>query len=304
MACEGDPAPDMEAARPDTAADVIPGPVRDTVLEAALREAAGRIDGEVGVAVLHLQRDVHASVNGDRRFALASVCKLPVAYGALQQGPVDPADSVSIAAADRAPGDTPFADGMRVPVARLVERSLAHSDNTASDVLLRFAGGPAEVNRRMHALGARELRVDRSMRRIFADWRGTPQEAFVANERDSGTAEGVVTLLAALHRGQELRPDARQVLIDALQAAATGPNRIRAGVPAGATVAHKTGTLGPLTHDVGIVTLPDGRGDVALAVLIQSDSPLSAREAVIAAMARAVWARFAQDAETRPDAAS
>jgi beta-lactamase class A len=332
LACERDPAPDMEAARPDTVEHVARPPVRDSILEAALREAAAGIEGEVGVAVLHLQRDVHASLNNDRRFALASVYKLPVAYAALQHGHVDPADSVSIASADRAPGDTPFAPGMTVPVARLVERSLAHSDNTASDVLLRLAGGPAEVSRRIHAVGAPDVRVDRSMRRIFAEWRGVSdleghedwglaeldtraaavpprarqeaQAAFVADGRDSGTAEGMVTLLAALHRGEELRPAARQVLIEALHGAMTGPNRIRAGVPAGGTVAHKTGTLGPLTHDVGIITLPAGRGDVALAVLIQSDAPLSAREGVIAAMARAVWARFAEDADTPPDAAS
>lgn len=300
LACERDPAPDMETVRPDTVSDAVPSPVRDTILEAALRDAAAAIDGEVGVAVLHLQRDVHASLDGDRRFVLASVSKLPVAYAALQHGHVDPAASVSIAATDRAPGDTPFADGTTVPVARLVERSLAHSDNTASDVLLRLAGGPAEVSRRMHAVGVHDVRVDRSMRRIFADWRGMPREDFVADERDSGTAEGMVALLTALHRGEELGPAARQVLIDALRAAVTGPNRIRAGAPVGATVAHKTGTLGPLTHDVGIITLPAGRGDVAIAVLIQSDAPLSAREGVIAAMARAVWARFVEDLIVEP----
>lgn len=53
------------------------------------------------------------------------------------------------------------------------------------------------------------------------------------------------------------------------------------------------GTLGPLTHDVGIVALPAGRGDVAVAVLVGSDAALAARERLIAGVARAVWDRFA-----------
>jgi beta-lactamase class A len=102
-----------------------------------------------------------------------------------------------------------------------------------------------------------------------------------------------VALLTALYRGDQLGPDGRNLLIESLQATVTGPNRIRAGVPPGTQVAHKTGTLGPLSHDVGIVSLPDGCGDVAMAVLLESDAPLPERERVIAALSRAVWDRFA-----------
>jgi beta-lactamase class A len=288
LGCDRGPAPAADPPDPGPSTAATPTAVRDTVLEAALREAAAEIQGHVGVAVLHLQSGVHASVNGDRRFLLASVYKLPIAYAAMQ-GDADPAGSIPVTPVDRAPGETPFAPGTSVPLASLVERSLAHSDNTASDVLLRSAGGPGEVNRRIQALGATDVRVDRSMARVFAEWRGVPEPG---DARDTGSAEGVVTLLAALHRGDELRPEARQVLLDALRAAATGPNRIRAGLPAGTTVAHKTGTLGPLTHDVGIIALPTGQGELALAVLIESDAPLAAREGVIAALARAVWDRF------------
>jgi beta-lactamase class A len=289
------PTPDMEGTGPDPVPGTAPpaGPVVDTVLEASLRETAGGMDGLVGIAVLHFQQNVMASLDGDRAFPLASVYKLPIAYAALQDAGTDPGRSVVIETADRAPGDTPFEPGTVVPVAALVERSLAHSDNTASDVLLRLAGGPDQVTRNTLSLGARQVRVDRNMREVFADWRSAAEPAdFMDDGRDTGTAEGVVALLAALHRGEGLSTEARQLLLDAMRATDTGPNRIRAGVPAGTTVAHKTGTLGPLTHDVGIITLPAGRGDVAVAVLMASEAPLAARERAIAATARAVWEHF------------
>jgi beta-lactamase class A len=292
------PAPDAEGpgADPVPEAAAPAGPVRDTVLEASLRDAAAGIDGHVGVAVLHFQQNVLASLDGDRAFPLASVYKLPIAYAALQDGGTDPGGSVVVESVDRAPGDTPFEPGAVVPVVALVERSLAHSDNTASDVLLRLAGGPDQVTRQAHALGARQVRIDRTMVEVFAAWRGpTGPAGFMEDGRDSGTAEGMVSLLAALHRGRGLSMEARRLLLDAMRAADTGPNRIRAGVPAGTTVAHKTGTLGPLTHDVGIISLPAGRGDVALAVLVQSEAPLAARERIIASVARAVWDHFAVD---------
>jgi beta-lactamase class A len=228
-------------------------------------------------------------VNGKMAFPLASVYKVPIAYAALTSGHADPADTVTVLADDRAPGETPVTPGEAVPVARLVERSLAHSDNTASDVLLRLAGGPAAVTARMHDLGIRDIRIDRSMSAVFQAWRGEGAAAFVQDPRDTGTADAVAALLAAIHRGQTLDAEARRVILESLRGAVTGPNRIRAGVPDGTAVAHKTGTLGPLTHDVGIVSLPDGLGDVALAILIRSDAPLAAREEVMATVSRTVW---------------
>jgi beta-lactamase class A len=312
------------AAAPAATADRdTPAVARDTVLEAALGHAASDLAGTAGIAVLHLQRGVAASLNGDQRFPLASVYKLPVAYAALMGGHLRPGDSVVVQATDLAPGATPFGAGVPAAVEDLVRQSLAHSDNTASDVLLRLAGGPAGVMGRLAAIDAGDIRVDRSMRRIFAAWRGirdvegidgwgpgelgvrgsaVPREAqaeaqaaFVEDARDAGSAEGLTALLAALYRGDGLSAEAHRMLLSALEDAATGPGRIRAGVPAGTTVAHKTGTLGPLTHDAGIIDLPDGRGQAALAVLMRSDAPVADRERVIAAAARAVWQRFTAD---------
>jgi beta-lactamase class A len=323
-ACERAPAPEAGAPpRAEARAPAPPpAPARDTALEAAFREAAAEIEGVVGVYALHLEGNVEAALEADRPFPLASVYKLPVAYAALRRPEVGPLDSAAVLPADRAPGETPFNGGeTTVPVARLVERAVAHSDNTASDVLLRLAGGPEAVTREVRTLGIRDLRVDRSLRRIFAEWRGildlaglegwTPAEldrrsaavpagvrdeaqaAFLEDVRDTGTPRAVGELLAAVHRGRGLEAGDAQLLREALQATVTGPARIRAGVPEEARVGNKTGTLGPLTHDVGIVTLPGEGGHLVLAVLVRSEAPLAARERTIAAIARAAWERFA-----------
>jgi beta-lactamase class A len=48
------------------------------------------------------------------------------------------------------------------------------SDNTATDVILRMAGGPVEVTRRLRQLGIEDVDVDRTQARTFADLVGIP----------------------------------------------------------------------------------------------------------------------------------
>jgi len=61
----------------------------------------------------------------------------------------------------------------------------------------------------------------------------------------------------------------------------------------GTEIAHKTGTIGGSTNDVGIVTLPDDAGHVAIAVFVKSsDKETSVSERVIAEVARAVHDYF------------
>jgi beta-lactamase class A len=317
-ACSGDDAPPPGAAAP-TPPDTVARVVVDAPLQAALRAAVAEFDGEVGAVVLHVEGDTVAALDGGRAFPLASVTKLPIAWAAVQRTPAG--DSVGIEPADRAPGLTHFVPGTRVPLDTVVARSLSHSDNTGADAMLRAAGGAAEATRQVRALGIDDVRVDRSMRRLFADWNGVPdadsvhawsfrsfqarrsavgraardsaRAAYLADPRDTGSAAGIAALLASIQRGEGLAPDRRLLLLEAMRATVTGPDRIAAGLPAGTGVARKTGTLGPLTHDVGIVALPDGRGHLAIAVLVRSDGPEADAASVIAAVARAAWTRFA-----------
>ena len=74
------------------------------------------------------------------------------------------------------------------------------------------------------------------------------------------------------------------------------PRRIGAGVPAGATVAHKTGTMPGVVNDVAIVTSSDGRRHLALVVFTKGpdtpDDDRPDRDALIADLARQLYAQL------------
>jgi beta-lactamase class A len=73
----------------------------------------------------------------------------------------------------------------------------------------------------------------------------------------------------------------------------TGKNRIRAGLPDDAILAHKTGTLAGVTDDVGIVRLPDGR-HLAMAIFVTGPVGHTAHAGLIAQIARVLYDGYSQ----------
>jgi len=161
------------------------------------------------------------------------------------------------------------------------------SDGTASDVLLKLAGGPERVTAYLRGLGVRDVMV-------------TTTEAAMAQDeqvqyQNWATPDAMVGLLRALQEGRGLSASSRRLLLGLMTASKTGIGRIKGLLPAGIVVAHKTGSSGTVhgltraTNDVGLVTLPDGR-HLAVVVFV-SDTKVGevARDAVIAKIARAAW---------------
>ncbi len=297
----------------------------DTLVQ-RIEAIASRIPGRVGVAALHLESGRQVSVNGDVPFPMASVFKLPLAVVVLQRvdrGAFALASEVTIEPDEYAPYHSPLAERaggrpVTLTIARLLEAMLVESDNTAADVLLRLVGGPQAVTREVRDLGITDLRLDRYERELALELsgvgtypRGEPwsrarfdqlaeavsaserraaAERFARDARDTSTPEAAVALLVEVQRGAGLSAASHRRLIDLLSRTATGAQRIRTGVPAGARVAHRTGTWpsGLATNDIGLITLPGGRGRLALAVFVTGSEDVAANEAVIAEITRVV----------------
>ena len=66
--------------------------------------------------------------------------------------------------------------GMQLTIENLLGLMLRISDNIATDLLFREAGGGSAINARMKKLGIEGMRVDRDTRGIIASWLGS--EAF------------------------------------------------------------------------------------------------------------------------------
>jgi beta-lactamase class A len=244
-------------------------------------EIARATDGVVGAAALHLGSGALVSMNGNERFPLASVCKLPIAMHILanvDEGKLHLDRPVEVRARDVWAGVSEIARlwpaQRRFPLDQLLELMVAHSDNTAEETLFRIGGEGPAIEARLSRWGATGVRIDRSERQCDLDRNGvkeyppkkewtdsaittliaeTPAAArdrairrYVADPRDTGTPNGTVQLLARAFRGELLAPASTARLIAVLKATTTFPTRLKGLLPPGTVVAHKTGSAGPL----------------------------------------------------------
>jgi beta-lactamase class A len=266
-------------------------------LEKRIAAIAARIDGVTGVAAVHLESGKRVALNPAEPFPMASVYKVPIAIVVLRQ--VD-AGKLSldrkVTVTEYHPGHSPLrveTGGKRATfsVRRLLEAMVSVSDNTASDVLLGLAGGANVVTRELATPG---IRVDRTEMQMLADLRKGGADGFLRDPRDTSTPAAMTDLLARLWKRElGLSKSSHDLLVEAMIATNTGPNRIRAGVPAGANVAHKTGTWTAGANDAGIIATRDGSQHIAVAVFTKGGkAPTEEREAVINAIVREICGAF------------
>jgi beta-lactamase class A len=278
------PAPRLAAAQPDRIEN------DDAQLSERLKTLCGRTSGDFGVAVIHVETGRTALIEGAKQLPLYSVFKLPLAVAVLKEVEAKKLlldRKVRVTPEDVAPGSQFNTDLWRKPVektvAELLELSIVRSDNTSSDKLLQLVGGPAAVTQQMRSLGFPNINIQYTVRE-FAARRDRP---------NTGTASDLAHLLAQLQKGEVLQQQQLALLLGFMTRAMTGgERRLRADLPPGTPVADKTGTgePGTSTNDVGLITLPEERGHLAIAVLL-SGSKLSveAQEKLIAQLARAAY---------------
>jgi beta-lactamase class A len=293
---------------------------------ARLAEHSG---GVVGVAAMHLETNRWVFLNGGDLFPMASTYKVPIAVQLLtrvDRGEITLRDMVEVEPEDLHPGSgtltSLFDDpGVILSVRNLLELMLLISDNSATDLSLSAAGGPEAVTARMAQLGIDGLSVDRPTSLLIADFvgvSGAPEDgrlsmeefrrlardmdpaareaaatAFSTDERDTSTPRAMARLLRSIWFGESLGPENTELLLDILRRVQTGTGRIKGLLPSNTVVAHKTGTIGGTTNDVGIIYLPDDAGHVVTVAFVKdSESDVERREATIAQIARAIYDYF------------
>jgi beta-lactamase class A len=154
---------------PPIAQDVALLGAPDGILEGKIAALAGEAGLRVGFAAVDLVKGRTAFVRGGELFPMQSVTKLPIAVAFLrlvQRGEAKLEARVRLAAVDIAPGRSPLAAKLRrrptVFTARqLMEHMLLNGDNTATDALMKLAGGPEKIQATVRSFDIEGLRVDR-----------------------------------------------------------------------------------------------------------------------------------------------
>jgi beta-lactamase class A len=258
------------------------------------RTISAEAQGRVGVAAEIIESGETAELNGAGHFPMQSVYKLPISMTVLElvdDGKLTLEKSVEVRPSDMVPAEkhSPLRDqfpgGTRKTIRELIRYALVESDGTASDILLREAGGPAAVMKYLQAQGVGDLIVAHSEMQLT--WK--------TQYEDWCTPRAAVKLLMNLQNGIGISDASRAIVMIDMQESKTGVARILSLLPKGTVVADKTGASGmqdgraAATNDIGLVTLPDGR-HMAIAIFVSdSEAADAVRDSVIAKIARSAW---------------
>lgn len=299
-------------------------------LENLLHDQWRQFPGKTGVAVMRIDGgDWIIGRRLDELFPQQSVSKTWVAMTVLDlvdQGKLKLDQPVRITTDDLAVFHQPIrerviANGqIEESVSSLLEQAITASDNTANDSLLRTAGGPQAVRafiarKKLGAIrfgpGERALQSGIAGlewkqeyaigRRFYVARDAVPLatrkaalDRYLADPIDGASPEAIVKALTKLAKGELLSAASTRLLLDIMSRTSSGPNRLKAGVPAGWRFLHKTGTgqiLSPVStgyNDIGIMTAPDGTRYAVAVMMGSTTSSIPQRMAFMQFVSRSV----------------
>ena len=258
-----------------------------------LNALEARHGGRLGVSASSASRV--AGWRDDERFVYCSTFKAYLAAATLlrvQAGEERLDRAIPVTSADmtnHAPV-TGAAVGGSLTVDQLREATVGLSDNPAANLLIRELGGLEALREFYRGIGDQSTRVDRL----------EPEMNRLDGGKDTITPGQSAVNLRRLFvsRDTPLSTRSKERLLGWMFDTPTGPGRIKAGVPAGWRVAHKTGTggYGP-TNDIGLLYPPSGE-PLVLAVYFHAtpESTSAQNDAVIADAARMTLAAIDADA--------
>ncbi|MCY4536735.1 MAG: class A beta-lactamase-related serine hydrolase [Chloroflexi bacterium] len=261
---------------------------------AGIAEAA---DIHVGVAVWHIESGQQVDVNGDAPFPMASTFKIPILATACRQlvgGELRLDTRIAMSDDDKSLGSgilPYFESGLQPTVRDLLTLMIIISDNTATDMMVAALGGAAAIEGYMQEIGLSEIYFKHNckelLRYLFPDEvLDLPLEELIAwsakhdimrdglafskgPENNVCTAKAMNKLLHMIYGGELFDGDARKIAIDILLKQQFNV-RLSRFLPLGVKVAHKTGTIGGIRNDSGIIKISD-KNHVILTIFSEWD---------------------------------
>jgi beta-lactamase class A len=313
------------------------GQSEETIPAKRLAEEMARFEkttgGSIGVGAIHLESG-RSFYNPEKRYPMASTYKVPIAVQLLsriEKGEIQLSDMVQVEKTDLHPGSGTISrlfddPGVILSLHNLMELMLLISDNSATDLCLKAAGGSAAVTQKMREIGIGDLEVSRptfvaianylgvtsakedqpysdedvvkEMKQLTKEQRDQAAEAFSKDLQDTATPQAMAQLLQKIWNREILSEENSDFLLDIMQRCQTGKERIKGILPAQTKVYHKTGTISATTNDVGIIELPGDAGNVVTVIFIKdAEVDNDKSEEIIAQVARSLYDFFLYSTE-------
>ncbi|MFM7424983.1 MAG: serine hydrolase, partial [Elainella sp.] len=235
-----------------------------------------------GVFLMDFDNGNYLSFNGSTAFSSASMIKLPILIAFFQDvdaGKIKLDETLSLQQADIAAGSGDMQDagpGTQFTALDTATNMIITSDNTATNMIIRRLGGSEVLNQRFRQWGLQQT----LLRKPLPDLEGL----------NTTSPKELVSLLALLNDGKLLSMKSRDRTFDIMRRTVTD-TLLPSVISPGSTVAHKTGDIGSLVGDVGVVDLPSGRR-YGIAVVVKRPHNDGRAQDLIRQIAAVVYEHF------------
>jgi len=238
-----------------------------------------------GVFLVDLDTGAYVDFNGGASFSSASTIKLPILIAFFQDveaGKIrlDEMLTMEQEMVATGSGDMQYKKvGSKFSAIETATKMMTVSDNTATNMLIARLGGIGTLNERLHSWGLSTT----NLRNILPDIEGT----------NTTSPKELTNLLGSVLKGNLVNQSSQQRIVEIMQGAVRR-HLLPAGVERNATVAHKTGDIGTMLADTGVVQLPTGKRYLASIMVHRPKNDPSA-EKFIASISRVAYQQFSQN---------
>ncbi len=233
---------------------------------------------EIGVSIHDFSTNTTVTLEGDRRFPMQSILKLPVGIAALNK--VDKGEFKLTQYTDItkeklhlntwSPIQKEHPGGASLTLLQLLDYTIAKSDNNGCDIIIDMLGGAQCINDYFKDIGIDSINIEVNELELNSQWSNM--------YRNWITPNGAINLLKQIHKKEILSSAMHHELWQIMTNSKTGSFRKK--LPESVLVGNKTGSSGYkdgvsiATNDIGIIILPNGKA-IAFAIFLTNSHEVS-----------------------------
>ena len=217
----------------------------------------------------------YVDINGSKDYATASIIKIPVlidVFKTIEAGELSLEDKIPLTEYYRTEGSGSLqfkAANSQYTVDELARRMITESDNSATNMLMAKIGSMTDVNQSIRDWGLKNTYVQSWL----PDLGGTNRT----------TAKEMATMIYNIDTNDKLLSEESRTRIFNYMGHVHNDRLIQAGLGPGSVFLHKTGDIGTMLGDAGIVIAPDGKKYVVVILANRPHNSVAGKDFIVKA---------------------
>lgn len=249
---------------------------------------------DVGVSIMEIPKKEVVQINGNKFYPMLSTVKFHIALAILhkvEKGELSLQQKIYIKKDELlentwSPFQKEHPEGnIELTLEETMKWMVSYSDNNLTDILLRLIGGPEPVQK---FINSKNFVIKNNEEDMHKDWDSQFINTITPNE--------ATRLLEKFYNGKLLNKEHTKWLYTAMLNNASGAKRLKAHLPKGVKIAHRTGTsftneagMTGVINDFGIIELSDKKR-IYIAVFVHDTyEKFENAEAIIADISKATY---------------